>query len=87
MNSVMCWDRARTLSSSTLSVSLARTNGSCGGTNGGHFKNGQDGDMAIYGATDAHLPSIVLAADLPTSSANLSVGQLWNDNGTLKIKQ
>lgn len=29
----------------------------------------------------------IFAVGLPTSSTGLSIGQIWNDNGTLKIKQ
>ena len=31
--------------------------------------------------------STVTLSNLPTSDAGLAVGQLWNDSGTVKVKQ
>jgi hypothetical protein len=54
--------------------------------NGLHFKAGNNSDLAIYGPHVASLPSAVKIENLPTSDTDLSTGQIWNDNGTLKIK-
>ena len=54
--------------------------------NGLHFRAGNGSDLAIYSPNEAVLPSVVTMANLPTSDAGLSTGQIWNDNGTLKIK-
>lgn len=54
--------------------------------NGLHFRAGNGSDLAIYSPNEAVLPSVVTMANLPTSDAGLTTGQIWNDNGTLKIK-
>ena len=47
----------------------------------------QTWESVKFGLYETALPSVVYAGDLPTSSTGLAVGQIWNDNGTLKIKQ
>lgn len=51
-----------------------------------YFEDGRGNILARYTPFTAVLPSDIYMQDLPTSDAGLSTGQIWNDNGTLKIK-
>lgn len=51
------------------------------------MRNGVQTRSTSYTATGIGIDGDFLqVTDLPTSSAGLSAGQIWNDNGTLKIK-
>ena len=58
--------------------------------NGLSFTSTQNGVLkrqTLYSPTAMIVDGdFVQITNLPTSSANLATGQLWNDNGTLKIK-
>ncbi len=51
-----------------------------------YFEDGRGNILARYTPFTAVLPSDIYMQDLPTSDSGLSTGQIWNDNGTLKIK-